>query len=994
MGGWNPIDDIGDIIDDIVDGIVDIIEDVISWLIPMPEIPDFGTLRPDQNAKGILVNKVSANAHIPIIYGTRKVGGNIVFLETSGTDNEYLYMALVLSEGEIDEVTALYVNDKRVYFDGGALNDNVQRTVVSTDQNFYDTENSESLITAEAHFGSDTQTSSSLLSSSGIGEPTTSWQSIHKLQGLAYIALRFKWNADKFGSIPQVQALVKGRKIYDPRLDSTVTGGSGSHRKDDKSTWAYSDNPILQLLDYLRNDRFGMGITNSYFDSNFADWQTASNVCDTQVQPLGGDFFDIHPYGIGYDTAVSLNTISLMSSNTVVDTAKTAIDNVKDFVRGSRSFLNFSAGKYNILVETSGTASITLTEDNILGGITVLSKNKNSRFNRVIVNYIEPTKNYQSDSVQFPPAIENPELIATADQFETMKAEDGGILLEGRFDFSMMTNGFQAEEMAEIILRRSRSSLNISFKADATALDLAIGDIVNVTHATTGFSAKPFRVQGMTLNADHSISLTCSEHQDSYYSFGTKQTPDEIVDTTLPNPFIVQSPVLSVSDELRALNEEAISILIVNVQATDQFITDFEVQAKKTTDTNYINLGRGASSNFELPNVEDNAVYDVRARSVTSVSRSVFISAQHQVVGKTAPPADVTNFQVNIINTEAHLSWTPVPDLDLSHYIIRHSPLTTGATFTNAITLIDKVSRPANTITVPALTGTYFVRSVDKIGLKSLNATSNVALIENVKNLNFIASSTQNPTFTGAKSNVVVVDNSLILDTTINFEELTGNFDDAIGNFDGGGGNVASSGTYDFDTHIDAGGIYSSRITATVNMERLDYVNLFDDAQGLFDAREGVFDGGDTFGDVNVQLQIAKTDGDPVSGTYTNFQKFNVGDFKGRAFKFRAVLLSEDVEATPKVTGLSVTVDMPERVYSEKDIASGTDTNGKAITFTPAFKEISGVGISASNLASGDYYAITNKSATGFTIEFFNSSNATIDRTFDYVVRGYGELAS
>ena len=178
-------------------------------------------------------------------------------------------------------------------------------------------------------------------------------------------------------------------------------------------------------------------------------------------------------------------------------------------------------------------------------------------------------------------------------------------------------------------------------------------------------------------------------------------------------------------------------------------------------------------------------------------------------------------------------------------------------------------------------------------------------------------------------------------------------------------------------------------------MERLDYVNLFDDAQGLFDDREGLFDGAnDTFGDVNVQLQIAKTDGDPVSGTYTPYQKFNVGDFVGRAFKFRAVLLSEDTEATPKVTGLSVKVDMPERVYSEKDIASGTDTNGKAITFSPAFKEISGVGISASNLASGDYYAITNKSATGFTIEFFNSSNATIDRTFDYVVRGYGELAS
>ena len=101
----------------------------------------------------------------------------------------------------------------------------------------------------------------------------------------------------------------------------------------------------------------------------------------------------------------------------------------------------------------------------------------------------------------------------------------------------MLTNKFQAQEMAEIILRRSRSSLNVSLKADATALDLSIGDIVNITHATPSFSAKPFRVQGMTLNADHSIGLTLSEHQDSYYTFGTQDPIPEIADTTLPNPF-------------------------------------------------------------------------------------------------------------------------------------------------------------------------------------------------------------------------------------------------------------------------------------------------------------------------------------------------------------------------------------------------------------------------------------------------------------------------
>ena len=124
------------IIGDIIDIIVDIVEDVISWIIPIPEIPDYGDLNQDQIAKGVLLNKISANASIPIIYGTRKVGGNVVFLETSGTDNEFLYMIMVVSEGEIDDISQIYINDNLVTWSGD-LADNTERTVNSSDSNYY-----------------------------------------------------------------------------------------------------------------------------------------------------------------------------------------------------------------------------------------------------------------------------------------------------------------------------------------------------------------------------------------------------------------------------------------------------------------------------------------------------------------------------------------------------------------------------------------------------------------------------------------------------------------------------------------------------------------------------------------------------------------------------------------------------------------------------------------------------------------------------------------
>ena len=89
-----------------------------------------------------------------------------------------------------------------------------------------------------------------------------------------------------------------------------------------------------------------------------------------------------------------------------------------------------------------------------------------------------------------------------------MKAQDGGFLLEGRFNFTTITSQYQAEEMAEVILRRSRDALSLGLNINFNAYDLAIGDIVNITHSSMGFSAKPFRVIGITFNQDFTIGLS------------------------------------------------------------------------------------------------------------------------------------------------------------------------------------------------------------------------------------------------------------------------------------------------------------------------------------------------------------------------------------------------------------------------------------------------------------------------------------------------------
>jgi len=988
MCGWNPIDTITDIIEDVIDIVVDIVEGVIGWIMPMPDIPDYGDFNQDQTAKGVLLNKVSANSAIPIIYGTRKVGGNVVFLETSGTDNQYLYMVMVLGEGEINDITSIHINDNVVTWSGD-LSDNTERTVASSDANYYkadpsDTSSSaESLITVRPHYGSDSQSADSLIST------LSSWTSNHRLRGLAYLSLRFKWNSDAFGSIPTVHAVVQGKKVYNPNLDGTVTGGTGSHRADTSSTWEYSDNPVYQLLDYLRNTRFGMGIANSYFDTNFADWQTAGDVCDVNITPFSG-----------------ASQIDLMDSHAVVDTSRKAIDNVKEIIKGCRGILNFTSGLYKILVESTGTATITLSEDNIIGGITVASKNKNSRFNRVIVSYINPDKNYQSDEVQYPPVDDSNE--ATADQHATMKTADGGLLLEGRFDFPTLTNPYQAQEMAEIILRRSRSSLDVSLTADGTALDLAIGDIVNITHATPGFSAKPFRVQALTINTDSTVKLTLSEHQDSYYTFGTQQTVATIPDTNLPNPFSIQPPSsVTATDEMVAYNDgTVITKMTITVGAsTDNFVQNYQVETKLSTESDFKVLAVGSQLNYEMLNVIDNLTYDIRVKAINSLGiSSTYVSTQRVIVGATESPEDVTDFSSEFIgNNQLRLTWIPVSDLDLEYYAIRYQNVTTGALWANSTNLVDVPRKDGHTVVVPNMKDTTFlIKAVDKLGNESINELSVVSDVDDF-NTNINTSFVETTSFPlGTYTNTALTEDAngttiIKLDTITLFDSTIGNFDSAQGVFELGGtdttsnpiyynSNIQSSGTYDFVNTFDLG--YKGHVTFKIGigMKSDNQYSTFDDGDSytFFDSHPSPFDGTEQTSCSSV-IQVSTSDDNVNFSSYHNCTN---STYHGRYFKFRVKLFSNDNKTSPQISALTGTTNLDNRIETGNDIASGT--SAKVITFSNSFHATPSLTIIGQNMATGDYFVISSKTKDGYTVNFFNSSNANVDRTFDYQAVGYG----
>ena len=924
----------------------------LAWILrpKVPEIEDFGTNEFDDFERGILLNKQSNDANIPIIYGERLIGGTRVFMETSGTDNTYLYMAIVMAEGEINSIEEVRVDYKVVTF-ASSLSDGTEVEVGSGDGNFY--KNSESLIRIQPFFGTDGQSASSLLST------LSSWGSNHRLRGICYLALRFKWNQDAFTGIPKVQAKIKGKKVV--FYNSSLAAQTAAHKT----------NPAWCLLDYLTNERYGKGIAISEIDlQSFYD---ASVVCETQVTPYSG-----------------ASDINIFDTNTVLDTSQKIIDNVRELLKGCRGYLPYVGGKYKLIIETTGTAAITLTEDDIIGGYNLSIPSKNERYNRVIVGFVNPDRNFQVDEVQFPPIDDSG--LTSADQHATMKTADGGFLLEGRFTFKTLTSPYQAEEMAEVILRRSREAITLGLNVSFDAYDLAIGDIVNITHSSLGFSAKAFRVMGLTFNEDFTIALSLVEYQASHYTWASKAQVSSTPSTNLPNPFTIQPPAsVTLSDTLIEYNDGTVIVALdVAIGASpDSFIDFYQVEYKLSTDSNFIIYAQGSGLNHRVLNVIDQQTYDVRVKAVNTLGvSSSYVSAQRKIVGAIDPPSDVTDFSCNILGQEAHLGWEQISDLDLAFYNLRFSEATDGtADWQNSVALVEKVSRPATSISVPARAGTYLIKAVDKLGNFSSNATAIISNVTSALNFNNIATQSEHPDFAGTNTNTVITDNAIELDSSELFDAASGLFDSETTRFfDSGVANAdfLSSGNYEFADVIDIGAKHTARITASLTQTADNPDDLFDNRSGEFDSAPSNFDG-DVAANCNAHIEIATSDD---NSTYTDFRTFVIGEYTARYFKFRVVLISRDNASTPVVSEVTVTVDMVDRIFSGNDIVSGSGT--KSITFTNPFKTANyAVGITGQGMATGDYFLVESKTINGFDVTFKNSSNTAVSKTFDFIAKGF-----
>jgi hypothetical protein len=299
------------------------------------------------------------------------------------------------------------------------------------------------------------------------------------------------------------------------------------------------------------------------------------------------------------------------------------------------------------------------------------------------------------------------------------------------------------------------------------------------------------------------------------------------------------------------------------------------VEYKLNTDSNYIIYAQGSGLNHRVLNVIDQKIYNVRVKAVNTLGvSSTYVTETRTIIGAIEPPQDVEDFSCNILGQEAHLSWSQVADLDLAYYQIRYSTVTDGTgDWANSVSLVEKVSRPATSITVPARVGTYLIKAVDKLGNFSSNATAIISNVTGIQNFNTITSVSEHPDFDGTLTNTVIIDDAIQLDSSELFDSASGDFDtETTRFFDSGVTNADfyASGNYLFADVIDIGAKHTARITATLSQTSNNPDDLFDNRSGLFDTNSSNFDG-DTPSNSNAHIEIATSDD---NSTLHSFSKF------------------------------------------------------------------------------------------------------------------------
>tara|TARA_R100000655_G_scaffold22079_3_gene44907 strand:+ start:5466 stop:8369 length:2904 start_codon:yes stop_codon:yes gene_type:complete len=931
-----------------------------------PEEQDIDISESQDGTTQTVYAQVGTNIGLPIIYGTRRTGGILIYQEVSSATTMQLYKTFALAEG-VQQQWTVYLDDvalpsSKYWRDSGSgAGASIFDRLVYV--NGYGDSGSWA-------WGSGTGTDA------GIPDPDYGggdrWAGSnegadHKCKGFAVEQLTFLWGMMEAGTLPAWGGVTNATLDPDvwkngmPKIEFEMTGMA---LVDHNGVSKNSSDPAWVLYDYLTNTRYGCGLSSSVIDT--ASFTSASTICN-----------------------VVNNSTKRHECNIILDPTETLLTNIERILATCNGRLDWINGLYTLQIddEFSGTPAFAFEEKHIIGGINIVGNSKNERTNQVTAKFINPNQNWQGDEVSWPD--KNSETTI----YNNFLTADKNIPLVKTINLGGVTNYNQARYLAKQMCLRSRDAIKCSFRSTSEAMEITVGDIITVTHSTPGWSAKEFRVRTITLNTNGTNSISAVEHLDSIYAWDYVTEPSASADTNLPDVTSSSVPTnLSLSESVYSSitsGGKKIRATLTWTASTDFTVKEYDFEFKKTSDSDYTPVGTTASTtgiynDFEIGNFD----FRVRARNSAGGNSAWVVLANQEIAGVMPIPQDVENFEVNINSADANTvlaTWDAPNDADLvagGHLEIRN--LMPGSTTWDEAEILATVSGSTTSVLLPLMEGNYVAKWIGSEG------TEAVAFVESglgtVFWTNTIQTINYHSDFEGTLTNLYVADNDGTKLLKFNSAGFFDNFpalDSITTKFDEYGGSLTSgeyvTNAYDLEQAFNMR-LYTKKVFTSGVSDGSNYM----DTWGKVDLRNS-WDDAPRLAGVTSYLRTTLDDPTNVGASWTDYKKFQIADVRARGVQLKIKFNSDQGGAEQfRMSELSLLIDMKAKVVGENDKTS------TSITYQENFHARPNLVVTPKNLVSGDYMTISSETKLGFNVNFYNSSGGSVTRNYNYLAKGVG----
>jgi hypothetical protein len=785
------------------------------------------------------------------IYGRVRVGGTLVYAASSGADSRYLHLVSVLADHPVAGTPWVFINDEQIPFDAIDANGFVTSGRLAGKARI------------RVYLGTQTDADPDLIAESPDG-----WSSDHRLLGCAYLYVRLEYAQDVFaGGLQGIGAIVDGKTdIWDPRSDRL----------------GFTNNWALCVLDYLLSPQ-GVGCTLDEIDLPY--FIAAANLSDEAV---------------AIDAAGT--TQQRFAVNGAFSVDGTRRDILRRLMTCGAGFLTYVQGRYRLHGGAYDAPTDTLGISDLAGDVRMTTKPAlRDVFNAVKGTFIDTTKGWQAGEF---PAVTSAE----------MEAEDGERIWRD-LELPFTTDIFQAQRLARIELLRGREALTIEAPVQYRGIRYTVWQMLSVTIPDLGLTAAPMRVLSWRLDpAAGTVVLRLREESAAAYawSWSDASVPAPVRATTLISPYAIPAPAGLAADEDLYATRDGVGLrsrLIASwAPAAHPFVSGYDVQLLDAAGAVLRHAGTLGDTRLAIDDLADGA-YQIRVRARTALAAGEWATIQAEVGGLAAvPPADVTGLGLQSIGGMAWLRWNAHPDLDVrvgGTIEIRHTPDTGAITWPGATAIGDPLPGGTTMVPVPLMPGAYLVRARDAGGRQSAGFASVTTDAATALSWAALSTLTEHTTFTGARTNTVVLSGTLRLGG--------GGTVGAVTLFSGipllsALGGVAAAGSYQFAAGADLGSVKSvrlgARLVATVVNATATIARRTDPLSTwrLFSGVAG--------GEATAWVEVRDTPDNPGgTPTWSAWRRLDRSEARARGFQFRAQLRSDDPAFNIHVAQLQATID-------------------------------------------------------------------------------------